>query len=130
MIVAINYFVTDTDNEMKVLQKECANLGVEAVPCYHWTKGGEGATELAKKVVELAESKNTFKVLYEDKISLFDKIKTIATKIYDAKDVVADTKIRNQLKQFESDGYGHFPVCIAKTQYSFFFSCVCNSDIT
>jgi len=119
VIVAINHFVTDTDNEMKVLQKECANLGVEAVPCYHWTKGGEGATELAKKVVELAESKNTFKVLYEDKISLFDKIKTIATKIYDAKDVVADTKIRNQLKQFESDGYGHFPVCIAKTQYSF-----------
>ena len=119
VIVAINYFVTDTDNEMKVLQKECANLGVEAVPCYHWSKGGEGATELAKKVVELTESKNTFKVLYEDKISLFDKIKTIATKIYDAKDVVADTKIRNQLKQFESDGYGHFPVCIAKTQYSF-----------
>ncbi len=119
VIVAINYFVTDTDNEMKVLQKECANLGVEAVPCYHWSKGGEGATELAKKVVELTESKNTFKVLYEDKISLFDKIKTIAAKIYGAKDVVADTKIRNQLIQFESDGYGHFPVCIAKTQYSF-----------
>ena len=119
IIIAINHFVTDTDNEMKTLQKECANLGVESVPCYHWTKGGGGATELAKKVVGLADSKNTFKVLYEEKISLFDKIKTIATKIYGAKDVVADTKIRNQLKQFESDGYGHFPVCIAKTQYSF-----------
>jgi formate--tetrahydrofolate ligase len=119
VIVAINHFVTDTENEMKVLQKECVNLGVKAVPCYHWTKGGEGATELAKKVVELADSTNTFKVLYEDKISLFDKIKTIAAKIYNAKEVVADSKIRNQLKQFESDGYGDFPVCIAKTQYSF-----------
>ena len=119
VVIAINHFVDDTDNELKTLQDECQSLGVEAIPCYHWAKGGEGAIALAKKVVELAESPQDFKLLYKDDIPLFDKIKTIATEIYNADEVTADTKIRNQLKQFEENGYGDFPICIAKTQYSF-----------
>ena len=119
VVIAINHFVADTENEMQALQEECKSIGVEAVPCYHWAKGGEGTVELAKKVVEIANSINTFKYLYEDKISLLEKIKTIATEIYDADDVIADSKIRDQLKQFEENGYGDFPICIAKTQYSF-----------
>lgn len=119
VVIAINHFVADTENEMQALQEECKSIGVEAVPCYHWAKGGEGTVELAKKVVEIANGINTFKYLYEDKISLLEKIKTIATEIYDADDVIADSKIRDQLKQFEKNGYGDFPICIAKTQYSF-----------
>jgi formate--tetrahydrofolate ligase len=119
VVIAINHFVADTENEMQALQEECRSIGVEAVPCYHWAKGGEGTVELAKKVVEIANGINTFKYLYEDKISLLEKIKTIATEIYDADDVIADSKIRDQLKQFEENGYGDFPICIAKTQYSF-----------
>jgi formate--tetrahydrofolate ligase len=119
VVIAINHFVADTENEMQALQEECKSIDVEAVPCYHWAKGSEGAVELAKKVVEIANGANIFKYLYEDKISLLEKIKTIATEIYDAKNVIADSKIRNQLKQFEEQGYGDFPICIAKTQYSF-----------
>ena len=119
VVIAINHFVADTENEMQALQEECKSIGVETVPCYHWAKGGEGTVELAKKVVEIANGINTFKYLYEDKISLLEKIKTIATEIYDADDVIADSKIRDQLKQFEENGYGDFPICIAKTQYSF-----------
>ena len=118
-MVAINHFVKDTEKEIKTLQDECNKIGVEAIPCYHWSKGGDGTTELAKKVVELTNQKNSFNFLYEEKISLFDKIKTIAKEIYDAKDIIADNKVMGQLKQFEEDGYGNFPVCIAKTQYSF-----------
>ena len=119
VIIAINHFVADTDNELKALQNECESLGVEAVPCYHWAKGGEGTTDLAKKVVELSEKPQSFKFLYKNDISLFDKIQTIAKEIYGADEVIADSKIRNQLKQFEENGYGNFPICIAKTQYSF-----------
>ena len=119
VVIAINHFVADTENEMQALQEECKSICVETVPCYHWAKGGEGTVELAKKVVEIANGINTFKYLYEDKISLLEKIKTIATEIYDADDVIADSKIRDQLKQFEENGYGDFPICIAKTQYSF-----------
>ena len=119
IVVAINHFVADTENEMQALQEECKSIGVEAISCYHWTKGGEGAIELAKKVVEISDGLNTFKYLYEDKISLLDKIKTIAIEIYNADEVIANSKIRDQLKQFEEHGYGDFPICIAKTQYSF-----------
>ena len=119
VVIAINHFVADTDNELKTLQIECKNIGVEAIPCYHWAKGGEGTTDLAKKVVELAESPQNFELLYEDDLSLLDKVKTIAKKIYDAGEVIADSKICDQLLQFEKNGYGSFPICIAKTQYSF-----------
>ena len=119
VIVAINHFIADTDNEIKILQEECNKINVEAVPCEHWSKGGEGTINLAKKVVDLVEQKNSFKFLYDNKSSLIDKIKTIAREIYDADDVVADNKIIDQLKQFENEGYSDFPICIAKTQYSF-----------
>tara|TARA_B100001765_G_scaffold153700_1_gene99054 strand:+ start:52 stop:1719 length:1668 start_codon:yes stop_codon:yes gene_type:complete len=119
VIVAINHFVADTDNEIKILQEECNKINVEAVQCEHWSKGGEGAINLAKKVVDLVEQKNSFKFLYDNKSTLIDKIKTIAREMYDADDVVADNKIIDQLKQFENEGYSDFPICIAKTQYSF-----------
>ena len=104
---------------MNALEEECKKIGVEAIPCKHWAKGGEGAVELAKKVVELVNNQNSFNFLYEDKIPLFEKIKTIGKEIYGANDIIADNKIRSQLKQFEENGYGKFPICIAKTQYSF-----------
>ena len=119
VIVAINHFVADTENEMRILQDECEKIGVEAVPCKHWSDGGNGTVDLAKKVVDLVDQKNSFKFLYEDKISLLDKIQKIAKEIYGADEVIADNKIRSQLKQFEENGYGDFPICIAKTQYSF-----------
>ena len=119
VIVAINHFVADTENEMRILQEECKKIGVEAVPCKHWSDGGNGTVDLAKKVVDLVDQKNSFKFLYEDKISLLDKIQKIAKEIYGADEVIADNKIRLQLKQFEENGYGDFPICIAKTQYSF-----------
>jgi len=119
VVVAINHFEADTENEMKVLSDECNKIGVHAIPCKHWSKGGDGAVELAKKVVEIVEEKNSFKFLYDDKIPLFEKIKTIAKEIYGADDVIADNKIRLQLKQFEENDYHDFPICIAKTQYSF-----------
>jgi len=118
--VAINHFITDTDNEVNALVDYCKTLGVKASICTHWSKGGEGAKDLAKTVVEICEnSTNTFKFLYQDKLPLFKKIQTIAQEIYHASEVVADTKIREQLKDFEKRGYGKLPICIAKTQYSF-----------
>ena len=119
VVVAINHFIEDTEKEINVLKDECKKINVESILCSHWSQGGKGAINLAKKVVELTNEKNSFKFLYEEKISLFDKIKTIAKEIYDADDVIADNKIRSQLKHFEENGYGDFPVCIAKTQYSF-----------
>ena len=118
--IAVNHFITDTDNEMNALLDFCKTQGVKASKCTHWSHGGEGTKELAKNVAEICEeSKNTFKYLYEDKLSLFKKIEKIAQEIYHASDVVADTKVRQQLKDFEEKGYGNLPVCIAKTQYSF-----------
>ena len=118
-IVAINHFIADTEKELKLLQDECSKIGIEAVICKHWSEGGEGAKELAKKVVDIVDKKTVFNFLYEDKSPLIEKIKKIALEIYAADEVIADNKIRSQLKQFEKDGYGDFPICIAKTQYSF-----------
>ena len=118
--IAVNHFITDTDNEMNALLDFCKTQGVKASKCTHWSNGGEGTKELANNVAEICEeNKNTFKYLYEDKLSLFKKIEKIAQEIYHASDVVADTKVRQQLKDFEEKGYGNLPVCIAKTQYSF-----------
>ena len=119
VIVAINHFVADTDSEMKILQDECEKINVKAIVCKHWSNGGEGTVELANEVVKLTDQDNSFKCLYDDNISLFDKIETIAKEIYDAKNITADKKIKEQLKQFEDGGYGDFPICVAKTQYSF-----------
>ena len=118
--IAVNHFITDSDNEMKALLNFCKTQGVKASKCTHWSDGGEGAKELAKNVVEICEGdKSTFQYLYEDKLPLFKKIEKIAQEIYHASEVVADTKTRQQLKDFEEKGYGTLPVCIAKTQYSF-----------
>jgi len=118
--IAVNHFITDSDKEMKALLDFCKTQGVKASKCTHWSNGGEGAKELAKNVAEICEeNKDTFKYLYEDKLPLFKKIEKIAQEIYHASEVVADTKTRQQLKDFEEKGYGNLPVCIAKTQYSF-----------
>jgi len=119
VVVAINHFVADTEKEIDALKNECRKLNIEAITCKHWEKGGDGTIDLANKVVELAEHENNFKYIYNDDITLLDKVKKIATEIYKADDIIADSKIRDQLKLFEEQGYGNFPVCIAKTQYSF-----------
>ena len=118
--IAVNHFITDTDKEMKTLLDFCKTQGVKASKCTHWSNGGEGTKELAENVVEICkDNQTTFKYLYEDSLSLFKKIEKIAQEIYHASEVVADTKVRQQLKDFEEKGYGKLPVCIAKTQYSF-----------
>ncbi|EAQ23631.1 formate--tetrahydrofolate ligase [Roseovarius sp. 217] len=120
VVVAINHFVTDTDAEVAAVKEYVAGHGAEAVLSRHWELGSEGSEPLARKVVELAESgKANFAPLYPDDMSLFHKIETIAKRIYRADEVLADQKIRNQLKEWESQGYGNLPVCMAKTQYSF-----------
>ena len=118
--VAINHFIKDTDNEVKTLIEFCDKIGVKASLCTHWADGGDGTKELAAHVVDLCEKNEAkFKFLYENKTPLFKKIETIAKEIYRAEEVIADTKIRDQLKSFEELGYGELPICIAKTQYSF-----------
>ena len=118
--VAINHFTSDTQNEVDVVLDFCKTQGVKASMCTHWSDGGAGATELAQNVTEICEEKkNTFKFLYDDDLPLFKKIEKISQEIYHSSEVVADTKIRQQLKDFENKGYGKLPVCIAKTQYSF-----------
>ena len=117
--VAINHFVLDTDKEVDEVIKFCQQKGITASISKHWEKGGEGAVELANKVVEQCEKESEFKFLYNDKTSLFKKIETIAKELYRSSEVVADSKIRDQLKNFEESGYQSLPICIAKTQYSF-----------
>jgi formate--tetrahydrofolate ligase len=118
--VAVNHFITDTENETKTLIEACKDMSVKATLCTHWSNGGEGTKELASHVVELIEKgKSGFKFLYENETPLFKKVETVAKEIYRASEVVADTKIREQLKSFEDQGYGELPICIAKTQYSF-----------
>jgi formate--tetrahydrofolate ligase len=119
-VVAINHFVTDTDAEINAVKEYVASHGVEAILSRHWELGSEGSAPLAEKVVELVEGGGAnFGPLYPDEMPLFEKIETIAKRIYRADEVLADAKIRNQLKEWEEAGYGHLPVCMAKTQYSF-----------
>ncbi|MDA9960943.1 formate--tetrahydrofolate ligase [Candidatus Pelagibacter sp.] len=118
--VAVNHFIKDTDSEVKALIEFCDGLGVKASLCTHWANGGEGTKELAAHVADLCEKNEAkFQFLYESKTPLFKKIETIAKEIYRADEVIADTKIREQLKNFEEAGYGELPICVAKTQYSF-----------
>jgi len=120
-IVAINSFTLDTEAESKVISDGCDKLGVKAVLCSHWANGSEGTKELAEEVVKIAESSDTskFTFTYEDDMSLEEKIRSVAQKIYRADDIVIDKAISDQLKGFEESGYGNLPICIAKTQYSF-----------
>jgi len=118
--VAVNHFVDDTENEVNELISACEKMGVKAKLCMHWAKGGEGTKDLASLVVELIDqNESNFKFLYEDSVPLFSKIEKVAKEIYRASEVIADTKVREQLKNFEEQGYGNLPICVAKTQYSF-----------
>jgi len=120
VVVAINRFITDSVKETKAIEATCKKLGVKAILCNHWSDGSKGTLELAQHVVSLAESgKSKFKPIYPDNMSLFDKIDTVVKKIYGGSGATADQKVLNQLKEWEDAGYGHFPICIAKTQYSF-----------
>ena len=120
VIVALNHFITDTDAEVDAVNESIADLGVKAIKCSHWAEGSNGTVELAQKVVEVAEQdKADFKLLYPDDMSLWNKLETIAKKIYHASEVTADSKVQAQFKQLEEQGFGHLPICVAKTQYSF-----------
>jgi formate--tetrahydrofolate ligase len=120
VVVAINNFITDTDEEIAVVKEIAASVGAEAVFCSHWANGSKGTEELARKVVELAESGTAnFAPIYPDDMPLLEKIETIAKKIYRASSIAPESSVVSKLKGWEADGYGHLPVCMAKTQYSF-----------
>ncbi len=120
VVVAINHFLTDTNNEIELIKKIVHEVGVQAVECKHWANGSKGIEELAKRVVEVCDNQEAeFKYLYTDSMPLIEKIKKIATEIYHADEVVTDKKILKQLSEWEENGFGDLPVCMAKTQYSF-----------
>jgi len=120
-VVAINHFILDTTKEVNEVLNFCKQMKVEVSECKHWSKGGNGTIDLAKKVVKICkkQQKNKFNFLYKDKMKLWDKIDTIAKQIYSANGIFAEKNVKDQLDFFEKNGYGHLPVCIAKTQYSF-----------
>jgi len=120
VVVAVNHFVKDTDAEVQAVQDYCAEMGTEAIVSKHWADGSAGSESLAKRVAEIADSDTAnFATIYPDDMSLEDKIQTICKNIYRADEAVIDQKIIAQLKEWEAQGYGHLPVCMAKTQYSF-----------
>lgn len=119
-VVAINRFVTDTDAEIAAVVAAVADLGTDVVECTHWSDGGAGTEALAHKVVEIADGgTSSFKPIYPDEMGLFDKINAVAREVYRASEAVATKSIQDQLTRWEDEGYGHLPVCMAKTQYSF-----------
>ena len=121
VVVAINHFTTDTDKEVKLIQEYCLKLGVKVSLCTHWADGGKGTKDLANNVVEVCNknNKDDFKYLYSDETPILEKIETIAKEMYGASQIEADDKIKEEIKKIEQAGFGKFPVCIAKTQYSF-----------
>jgi formate--tetrahydrofolate ligase len=119
LVVSINNFTSDTKAEVELLRARVEKLGVKIVLATHWADGGKGAADLAHVVVELCEKPQSMSFVYEDSATLWEKINSVATKIYGAKDVTADAKVQAKLKEFEASGYGSFPICVAKTQYSF-----------
>ena len=119
-VVAVNHFSFDTEAELALLKRKMAHHGVPVVSARHWAEGGKGAEALARAVVELIDTMPTdFRFVYEEEMPLWDKAIAVATKIYGASEVTADSKVRAQIKKLQTDGYGHYPICIAKTQYSF-----------
>ncbi len=119
-VVSINHFTFDTDAEIALLKEKMAKHGAPVILARHWAEGGAGAADVARAVVELIEKQSSpMTFVYEESMPLWDKMKAIATKIYGAADISADSKIRTQIKQLQDSGYGHYPVCVAKTQYSF-----------
>lgn len=120
VVVAINHFSADTDAETALVKSFCEKYHVKAIKCTHWENGGKGATELAEQVVALCDSKAAqFRTLYDDEQSLWEKTATIAREIYGADDIIADKKVRAEFSKFEEEGYSSYPICMAKTQYSF-----------
>ena len=120
VIVAVNRFTLDTEAEVNLVRQICAELGAEAIICNHWAEGSKGTEELAKEVVRLIDQNGSkFQPLYPDSMSLWDKTRTIAQSLYGAQGIIADKKIRDQFHEFDKAGFGHYPVCMAKTQYSF-----------
>ena len=120
VVVAVNSFASDTEAEFEMVVRLCRQLDVEAVRCTHFAEGGAGAVDLAEKVVFLAENATPkFSLLYPDDLPLWDKAQTIARTIYGADDIVADKVVRDQFSVLEDEGYGSYPICFAKTQYSF-----------
>jgi formate--tetrahydrofolate ligase len=118
--VAINHYVTDTEAEHQAIRDFCAEFNVECTVSSHWEHGSTGSALLAERVVEMLETqKSQFRTLYQDDVPLMEKIQRIARTIYGAEDVIADKKVRNQIEQLQTEGYGHYPICMAKTQYSF-----------
>ena len=119
-VVSINHFTNDTDAEVELLKKKIGAQDVPVVLAKHWAKGGAGAEDLARAVVAMIDAnRSDFRFVYEDSATLWDKVKAVATKIYGAADISADAKVKAQIQKLQDDGYGHYPVCIAKTQYSF-----------
>jgi formate--tetrahydrofolate ligase len=118
-VVSINRFDSDTPAELELLRQRVNDLGVDVVLASHWSDGGAGAVDLAEAVVTLCEKPSEMTYVYEDDASLWEKVTAIATRVYGASEVTADSKIRGQIRDLEAQGYGHFPVCVAKTQYSF-----------
>jgi formate--tetrahydrofolate ligase len=118
-VVAINGFSADTEAEMDAIKQAGAELGVEVIGCTHWADGGAGTEALARKVAELADTKSDFHHLYPDEMPLWDKVRTIAQNLYGAQGIIADKKVRDQFAEYQKNGFGHYPVCMAKTQYSF-----------
>ena len=121
LVVAINHFITDTDNEVKLIQDYCLKLGVKVSLCTHWSDGGKGTEDLAKNVVETCKKNNkeSFKYLYKDETPILKKVETIAKEIYGASGIEYDDRVKEQVSIIEKSGFAKFPVCIAKTQYSF-----------
>jgi len=118
-VVAVNHFTHDTEAEHALLRERLAGQGVSVVLARHWAEGGRGAADLAREVVRLCEQPNRFSFVYEDSDSLWEKMHKIATRIYGAADIDANAAVREQIARLQSQGYGHYPVCVAKTQYSF-----------
>lgn len=119
VVVSINHFTSDTDAEVALLRKRVEGMGVRIVLATHWADGGKGATDLANAVVELCDSPSEVTFVYPDDATLWDKVNTVAKRIYGASEVTADSKVRTKIKELQESGYGHFPICVAKTQYSF-----------
>jgi formate--tetrahydrofolate ligase len=119
VVVAINHRTHDTEAELRLLRERCTARGAQAVVARHWAEGGAGAEELAREVLRLCEAPAAHKQVYPDELTLWEKMRAIATRIYGAADIRADAKVRKQIEALQADGYGSYPVCVAKTQYSF-----------
>ena len=119
-VIAINHFAHDTDEEIALLKRKMAHHDAPVILARHWAEGGKGAEELARAVVNMVDTvPGDFRFVYEDDETLWDKVRAVATKIYGASDIAADSKVRAQIRKLQESGYGHYPVCVAKTQYSF-----------